>query len=93
MKSFQSEIIHCNRRKGSESRAWGALASRDGGFWACVPVAPGSFRRQRIGGPFPTAEEASAVARGAMRQKRRRVSVVAVPHLNAYGELCHCTRI
>jgi hypothetical protein len=85
MKSFQSEIVHTNRRKGSDCRLWGALASRDG-FWACIPLFRGSWRRQRIGGAYPTAEEASKVAHEALRKP------ATAPHLNAYGEICYCQR-
>jgi hypothetical protein len=90
MKSFQSEIVRANRRKGSSSRLWGALANRNGGYFACVPAFRGSWRRQHVGGLYATAEEASKVAREAMGPAMRKLATA--PHLNAYGEVCYCQR-
>ncbi len=87
MHSFQGEVIHANRRSGSDCKLWGALARREGGYWAVVPKEPGTRRRERIGGPFESAELASEIAR---REWRRRFS--AIEHLNAYGEVCKCGR-
>ena len=85
-KTFMSEVVHTNRRKGSSSVLWGALIISTGEFLAVIPASPGDWHRKTVGGPFPTAAEASSCARAWMRSGSQPA------HITASGETCHCAR-
>jgi hypothetical protein len=86
IKTFASELVHANRRKGIRHNLWGAIYDAPGRWFACIPTGRGNWQREQIG-IFGTQEAASAAAVAAWKLRK-----TAVPHIDGCGNLCFCAR-